>query len=44
MEAKSGYGLDLETEMKQLRVLTRARRELPIGIVSTYLAAHAVPK
>ena len=50
LEAKSGYGLALETEMKMLRVLHQASQltevpgqELP-EIVSTYLAAHAVPK
>ena len=44
VEGKSGYGLDTETEMKMLRVLERAKRELPIDISSTYCGAHAVPK
>eukprot|EP00057_Strongylocentrotus_purpuratus_P034859 XP_796824.3 PREDICTED: probable imidazolonepropionase [Strongylocentrotus purpuratus] len=44
VECKSGYGLDAETEIKMLRVLERAKRELPIEISSTYCGAHAVPK
>ena len=44
VEVKSGYGLDLETEVKMLRVIERARRTLPIDISCTYCGAHAVPK
>lgn len=44
VEAKSGYGLETDTEMKMLRVLERAKQELPIDISSTYCGAHAVPK
>uniref|UniRef100_A0A8D0XJW5 Probable imidazolonepropionase n=1 Tax=Sus scrofa TaxID=9823 RepID=A0A8D0XJW5_PIG len=44
VECKSGYGLSLETELKMLRVIERARRELDIGISATYCGAHAVPK
>ncbi|CAG5115269.1 unnamed protein product [Candidula unifasciata] len=44
VECKSGYGLDLENEIKMLRVLERARRESKIDISSTYCGAHAVPK
>ncbi|XP_074082722.1 putative imidazolonepropionase [Macrotis lagotis] len=44
VECKSGYGLNLETELKMLRVIERARRELDIGISSTYCGAHSVPK
>ena len=44
VEAKSGYGLDTETEMKMLRVLERAKKELPIEISSTFCGAHSVPK
>nr|XP_008109047.1 PREDICTED: probable imidazolonepropionase isoform X1 [Anolis carolinensis] len=44
VECKSGYGLNLETEIKMLRVIERARRELDIGISSTYCGAHSVPK
>ncbi|XP_022109706.1 probable imidazolonepropionase [Acanthaster planci] len=42
-ECKSGYGLETATEMKMLRVLERARRELPIEISSTFCGAHSVP-
>ncbi|XP_066489928.1 probable imidazolonepropionase [Tiliqua scincoides] len=44
VECKSGYGLNLETEIKMLRVIERARLELDIGISSTYCGAHSVPK
>lgn len=44
VECKSGYGLDLETELKMLRVIERAKRSMDIGISSTYCGAHAVPK
>ena len=43
-EAKSGYGLDLETEIKMLKVIKRAKDSHPMHIQSTYLCAHAVPK
>lgn len=42
-EAKSGYGLDLETELKQLHVVKRLNGSQPIELVSTFMAAHAVP-
>lgn len=44
VEAKSGYGLDLETEIKCLRVARALDRSHPVDVVSTYLGAHAVPK
>lgn len=44
LEAKSGYGLDLETEIKQLEVAKQLNHEGPIEIVSTYMGAHAIPK
>lgn len=44
VECKSGYGLNLETELKMLRVIERARRELPLGLSATYCGAHSVPK
>lgn len=44
VECKSGYGLNLETELKMLRVIERARRQLPISISATYCGAHSVPK
>jgi len=43
IEAKSGYGLDQETELRILRVLGRLNQEGPTTIVPTLLAAHAVP-
>jgi len=43
LEAKSGYGLDRETELKMLRALRRLNEEGPVRIVSTLLAAHTVP-
>ncbi|GMT18748.1 hypothetical protein PFISCL1PPCAC_10045, partial [Pristionchus fissidentatus] len=44
IEAKSGYGLDEETELKMLRVLDRANSSLPIEISTTFCGAHAVPR
>lgn len=43
IEAKSGYGLNLETEMKMLEVLKDLNELHPIAISPTYLGAHAVP-
>ncbi len=43
LEAKSGYGLDRDTELKMLRVLRRLNDEGPARIVPTLLAAHTVP-
>jgi imidazolonepropionase len=43
IEAKSGYGLDRETELKMLRVLRRLNDEGPARIVATLLAAHTLP-
>lgn len=42
MEAKSGYGLDKETELRQLEVATRLDEMQPIDVVSTYLGAHDI--
>uniref|UniRef100_A0A3P9LZ27 Probable imidazolonepropionase n=1 Tax=Oryzias latipes TaxID=8090 RepID=A0A3P9LZ27_ORYLA len=44
VECKSGYGLELQTEVKMLEVIEAARRSLSINISSTYCGAHAVPK
>jgi imidazolonepropionase len=44
IEAKSGYGMDWETEYKQLKVANRLNAEHPIDVVSTFMGAHAVPK
>src|SRR5262252_4041857 len=43
VEAKSGYGLTLEDEMKMLRVIRRLDAETPLRYVSTFLGAHTVP-
>ncbi len=43
-EAKSGYGLDWESEIKQLEVLLELNRACELEIHPTFLAAHAVPK
>lgn len=42
MEAKSGYGLDKETELRQLEVAKRLDEMQPIDVVSTYLGAHDI--
>jgi len=44
IEAKSGYGLDLDTEIKQLVVAKKLNEDHPIEIVSTYLNTHTIPK
>jgi len=43
VEAKSGYGLELATELRLLRVYRRLGRQGPQRIVSTFLGAHVVP-
>ena len=43
VEIKSGYGLDIETELKMLRVARRIAQERPLRVVTTWLAAHALP-
>ena len=43
VEAKSGYGLTLEDELKILRVIRRLNAETPIEFVPTFLGAHAIP-
>jgi len=43
VEAKSGYGLDLETELRLVDVAYRLGLEGPIDVVPTWLGAHAVP-
>jgi imidazolonepropionase len=44
VEAKSGYGLSKESELKLLRVANRLNKEHPIDVVSTFLGAHTVPE
>ncbi len=43
IEVKSGYGLDCETELKQLRVIARLAGVQPAALVATFLGAHEVP-
>lgn len=43
VEIKSGYGLNIEGEMKMLRVIRRLKNDYPIIVKSTFLGAHAVP-
>jgi len=40
---KSGYGLDLESELKQLRVIRRLADAIPATLIPTFLGAHEVP-
>ncbi len=44
LEIKSGYGLNLEAEIKMLRVIEKLKKEIDIPIQSTFLAAHALPE
>jgi imidazolonepropionase len=44
IEVKSGYGLDLESEVKILRVARRIGKETPLNVKTTFLGAHAFPK
>lgn len=44
VEAKSGYGLDFDTEIKCLEAANELNDSHPIDIVSTYMGAHAVPE
>ncbi len=44
LEAKSGYGLDLETELKQLRALRELAGCHPVTIVPTFMGAHEIPE
>jgi imidazolonepropionase len=43
VEIKSGYGLNLDDELKMLRVIKRIKETSPIEVKSTFLGAHAVP-
>ena len=44
LEAKSGYGLDLNSEVKSLEVVKKLDAEHVIDLASTFMGAHAVPK
>ena len=43
LEIKSGYGLDLETELKMLTAAKILNKKIPTTIISTFLGAHAIP-
>jgi imidazolonepropionase len=43
VEIKSGYGLDIDTELRMLQVMTVLEDNLPVSIQKTYLGAHTVP-
>ena len=43
IEVKSGYGLEPDEELRQLRVIARAAKDAPIDVSPTYLALHALP-
>jgi imidazolonepropionase len=42
-EAKTGYGLNIEAELKQLEAIAQLQRQGPLDLVPTFLGAHAVP-
>jgi imidazolonepropionase len=44
IEAKSGYGLELPTEIKSLEVINSLNDEGPLSLVPTFLGAHAIPQ
>lgn len=44
VEEKSGYGLELETEIKQLEVAHKLDENHPVDLVHTFLGAHAIPQ
>lgn len=44
LETKSGYGLELATERKQLQVTRQLDQQHPVRLISTYMGAHALPK
>ena len=43
VEIKSGYGLDVESELKMLRAIRRLAADLPIDVVPTFMGAHEIP-
>ena len=44
IEVKSGYGLEPAEELRQLRLIARAKADAPIDVAPTYLGMHALPK
>ena len=43
VEIKSGYGLDVETELKMLRVARKLGKVCPVDVITTFLGAHSFP-
>lgn len=43
VEIKSGYGLDLDNELKMLRAIRALPRHIPMEVTATFIGAHAVP-
>jgi imidazolonepropionase len=43
VEIKSGYGLDLDTELRMLRAIRRLASEVPVDVVPTFMGAHEIP-
>ncbi|MCK5401993.1 MAG: imidazolonepropionase [Flavobacteriaceae bacterium] len=43
IEIKSGYGLNVESELKMLRVIKRIKQNFPVEVKATFLGAHALP-
>jgi len=44
VEIKSGYGLDMDTEVKMLRIASRLNEMTPVTVVNTFLGAHEIPE
>lgn len=44
LEIKSGYGLDIETELKMLRVARKVARARPVRVRTSFLGAHTLPR
>jgi imidazolonepropionase len=44
VEGKSGYGMNKETELRQLEVMKALNEEHPVDVVSTFMGAHATPR
>lgn len=44
LEIKTGYGLDVATEIKMLEVIRKLQKNFPINIVATFMGAHTIPK
>ena len=43
LEAKTGYGLDIETEIKQLQAILELNKMGPLQLIPTFMGAHAIP-